>query len=52
MDEKDKEIERLKQECHQWRETCEILADPKIKRTIGKSLRQFAEGKGIPLDRL
>lgn len=44
-----KQIRKLKQECHQWKETCEILADPNIKKSITKSLKQFAEGKGIKL---
>ena len=43
------EIRRLKQECKQWKETCEVLADKKIIKSITKSLRQFAEGKGIKL---
>lgn len=46
------EIRRLKQECHQWKETCEILINPKLRKSITTSLKQFAEGKGIPLDKL
>lgn len=46
------ERKELKQECHQWKETCEVLADPKIRKSITKSLKEFAEGKGIPLDKL
>ncbi len=43
------EIAELKQECHQWKETCEILADKEIRKSIRKSLMEFAEGKGIKL---
>ena len=43
------ENRKLKIECKQWKETCEILADPKIRKDITKSLKQFAEGKGIKL---
>lgn len=46
------EIRELKQECHQWKETCEILADHKITKSITKSMKEFAEGKGISLDKL
>ncbi len=49
MRSKDEEIRKLKQECHQWKETCEILADKKIMKSIRKSLIEFAEGKGIKL---
>lgn len=43
------ENRKLKKECKQWKETCEILADPEIRKSITKSLKQFAEGKGIKL---
>ncbi len=47
-----KENKELKQECHQWKETCEILINPKLMKSISVSLKQFAEGKGIKLEDL
>ena len=44
-----KSIRKLKQECHQWKETCEILSNPEIMKSIKQSLIEFAEGKGIKL---
>ncbi|KKL75736.1 hypothetical protein LCGC14_2051890 [marine sediment metagenome] len=52
LERRNKQIQILKQECHQWKETCEILADPNIIKSITKSLKQFAEGKGIKLSEL
>lgn len=44
--------EKMKQEIKAWRETCEILSNEKIMRSIQKSLKQISEGKEIPLSRL
>ncbi len=46
------QVKKLKQECHQWKETCEILADPKLMKSITQSLKEFVEGKGIKLNDL
>lgn len=45
-------IFKQKQEIKQWKETCEIISNPKTMKSISKSLKEFAEGKGIPLDKL
>ncbi len=42
----------LKQELRAWKETAEILADRKIMLSIEKSMKQIAEGKGIPASQL
>lgn len=44
--------EKLKQEVKQWKETCEIVSDKDIMKSIQVSLKQIAEGKGIPLSQL
>ena len=38
---------RLRQEIKYWKETCEILKDQNIMKSIEKSLKQISEGKGI-----
>lgn len=43
---------KLKQEVKQWKETCEILSNKDIMKSIQISLKQIAEGKGIPLSQL
>ena len=43
---------RLRQEIKYWKETCEILKDQNIMKSIEKSLKQISEGKGIPLSKL
>lgn len=43
---------KLKQEVKQWKETCEILSNKEIMKSIAVSLKQMAEGKGIPLSQL
>jgi len=40
------------QEIKYWKETCEILKDQNIMKSIEKSLKQISEGKGIPLSKL
>lgn len=44
--------EKLKRELRSWKETAEILSDQKIMRSIEKSLREIASGKGIPASQL
>ncbi len=44
--------EILRKEAKQWKETCEVLVDPELRKSITKSMKEFAEGKGIPLDKL
>lgn len=46
------EIRQLKQEIRQWKETCEIVRDKDIMKSIQISLKQLAQGKGIPLAQL
>ena len=41
-----------RQEIKQWKETYEIISNQDIMNSIEKSLRQFSEGKGIPLSKL
>ena len=43
---------KLKQEIKRWKETCEILSDKNIMKSIQVSLKQIVEGKGIPLSQL
>lgn len=43
---------KKKQEVKAWKETCEIMSDKKIMQSIQKSLRQIAQGRGIPLSKL
>jgi len=47
----DKE-QKMKQEIKQWKETCEIIGDKDIMKSIQISLKQISEGKGIPLSQL
>ena len=42
----------LKKEIKAWKETCEIIGDKEIMESIKKSLKQIANGKGIPLSKL
>jgi len=51
MKETNKE-KKLKQELKSWKETCEIVSNKEIMKSIEKSLKQIAEGKGIPLSKL
>lgn len=44
--------QKLKQEIKQWKETCEILNNKEIMKSIAISLKQIAEGKGIPVSQL
>ncbi len=44
--------QKLKQEIKQWKETCEIMSNKDIMKSIQISLKQIAEGKGIPLSQL
>jgi len=44
--------QKLKHEIKQLRETCEILANKQILKSMAISLRQIAQGKGIPLAQL
>jgi hypothetical protein len=44
--------QKLKQEVKRWKETCEIVGDKNIMRSIQISLHQIAQGKGIPLAQL
>jgi len=44
--------EKMKREIKSWKETCEIVADPEIMKSIQKSLQEIAQGKGIPLAQL
>tara|TARA_Y100000310_G_C20407167_1_gene680217 strand:+ start:635 stop:784 length:150 start_codon:yes stop_codon:yes gene_type:complete len=48
----EQELEKLEKENEALRETCEVLADEKTMDVIKKSLKQIAEGKGIPLSQL
>lgn len=43
---------KLQIEVKQWKETCEIMADRDIMKSISVSLKQIANGKGIPLEQL
>jgi hypothetical protein len=43
---------KLRQEIKQWKETCEIVSDKDIMKSIQVSLKQIAEGKGMPLSQL
>lgn len=42
----------LKQEIKQWKETCEILSNKDVINSIKISLKQIAQGKGIPISQL
>lgn len=44
--------ERLKQEVRQWKETCEIMSNKDTMESIKISLKQIAQGKGIPISQL
>ncbi len=44
--------ERLQQEVKSWKETSEILGDKNILKSIQVSLKQIANGKGIPISQL
>jgi PHD/YefM family antitoxin component YafN of YafNO toxin-antitoxin module len=44
--------DKLKKELRSWKETAEILSDQKIMRSIDKSLKEIAAGKGIPISQL
>jgi len=44
--------ENLKRELRQWKETAEILGNKETMKSINISLKQFSEGKGIPLSEL
>ena len=46
------QIKELQREIKQWEETCEILRNPKLMKSIKQSLKEFAEGKGIKLEEL
>ena len=41
---------KLKQEIKAWKETAEVLADKKLMKSIERSLKQIAQGKGILLE--
>lgn len=43
---------KLKQEIKSWKETCEILSNKKLMKSIEKSLKQISKGRGIPLSKL
>ena len=45
-------IKKLKTEIKGWKETCEIVSDKTIMKSIQKSLKQISQGKGIPLSKL
>jgi len=44
--------QKLKKEIKSWRETCEIVGDKETMNSIQESLKQIAQGKGIPLAQL
>ncbi len=44
--------QKLKQEIKSWKETCEIVSNKNIMKSIQISLKQIASGKGIPLSQL
>jgi hypothetical protein len=44
--------QKLRHEIKQWKETCEIVSDRNIMKSIQISLNQIAQGKGIPLAQL
>lgn len=44
--------QKLKQEVKQWKETCEIIGDKEVLKSIQVSLKQISQGKGIPLSQL
>ena len=44
--------QKLKHEVKKWKETCEILSDKNIMKSIQVSLKQIAQGRGIPLAQL
>ena len=46
------ELKSLKREIKQWEETCEILRNPELIKSIEQSLKEFAEGKGIKLEEI
>ena len=48
----EKELEKMRQERDSWKETALIVGDPKVMRSIEKSLRQISAGKAIPLAEL
>ena len=52
MEKKMNKEQKLKQEVKQWKETCEIMSNKDIMKSIQISLKQIAEGKGIPLSQL
>lgn len=47
-----KENKQLRNDVDRWRETCEILLSPKIIQEMIISLKQFKDGKGIPISKL
>ena len=46
---KGKMNKQLKQEAEKWKETYEIFSNKEIMKSIDTSLKQIAQGKGIPL---
>ncbi len=44
--------DKLKQELRKWKETCEILSNPKTMKGIVTSLEQIKQGETIPLSKL
>jgi hypothetical protein len=52
MNKKQNREQELKQKIKQWKETCEIVGDKEIMNSIQVSLKQIAEGRGIPLSQL
>jgi len=52
MERKMSKEKKLKQEIKQWKETCEILSNKDVMKSITISLKQIAKGKGIPLSQL
>ena len=47
-----KENKQLRNELDMWKETCDILSNQEIMESINKSLKEFNERKGIPLEKL
>lgn len=52
MEQKISKEQKLEQEVKQWKETCEIVSNPKTMRSIAISLQQIKKGKTKPLSML
>jgi len=44
--------EKLREEIESWKETCEVVGNKEIMESIQNSLRQIANGEGMPLSEL